>query len=1131
MWHLLDLVNHLSDCSTQKHLNQHLREFALKYIYPRLGNPHSLYIALPFWSENEIDPETGQDGYWTNIPCFVKERKYILSYAVFFACIGDYNLNPFSFTKFIARQQVGCIPLVVQFQRKTTSREGWPSGNLAEIHELCEDGYRLIINVPYLPDLEVRPSSSDEDLINLLSIKIEGGPIEITFEKLMKQQRVLSDRRSQELRQTFNTDGFKGYWSELHNYLCDEFKERLHLGSWKKRSTRDFARFCTTYSIIPDWQYVYHLPSKVTKHRLKKSGCYAEYGSGGPIFATRKEVEETQLMEMAVATSLEFRGASLDDKVRKTVKDITKHALRSAVAAIMARNMSHHEGSHIIPRARVSDICQRYNELFCLKPHNGSPCPVPSELIENLKNQLDEYIQKKQDFLAEITSEPLTTTKTARFYQDIIAPLIQNVLFMDTIAANEGVRYFVDRGALQNRLLIKVYFLNKEIKGKFSCDPSGTRNHTFVTYPDQAFPYTLFCSECNPHSDDALLRFAGVDSNVSDFSIELPGSIGEHAFYAFLENLIRNAAKHNLDKLQQEPPCPLEIRIEIADEDDEFYQVDISDNLTNWNRKKCQEIGNYLKNSLVEPTGELRKEAWGIAEMKVSSALLKGSTDWTKLEGNTALEFLSVHKRKVDCQNRLAYRFYMMKPKKVCALLPDHALGTDQVNQLRKDGIWLFQSIEEMSNTLLKGRSIAAFKFAVLNLHSINGEWEDIRRLIPYLPFRVITQVGDAQQNTARGILGGAVFTDEHEDFPALFRSCNTQLIITKLWRLWLSRWTRQAMLDVYFEQEQSRSPTSQWIELVQKWGEENYQPNIWYNEEKNGIASQKVKKPNGISKLNDVPRIIFDRHAIVSTKIQNALDVGVRDSYYVFDKLSSDFISIITSEVSEKLVYALLEAGLLRILIVDSRIAERSCDENILPPHWITYLKHYIIKTSKFPCDMSCNPMRWHVASIGKVFICTHFNINGKPTLLHPNVRDVPYLKLKIYMEDDSSVKRIQVALRSDNQTEERKIEFSLKNGKRDLKSSLGMDFDMIIIHQGDIDTRKPSKGFNFRKFVDSLKQLIPFVIIDSGRGIPVEVQRTPNVKFLPYSLLGQYVAQKRIDKVQLTEILMSLTRRRSEQ
>jgi len=46
---------------------------------------------------------------------------------------------------------------------------------------------------------------------------------------------------------------------------------------------------------------------------------------------------------------------SLQENIQKDIEEIQSHAIRSAVAAIMIRNFSHHHGSHVLPRIQINN--------------------------------------------------------------------------------------------------------------------------------------------------------------------------------------------------------------------------------------------------------------------------------------------------------------------------------------------------------------------------------------------------------------------------------------------------------------------------------------------------------------------------------------------------------------------------------------------------------------------------------------------------------------------------------------------------------------------------------------------------------------------------------------------------------
>ena len=133
-----------------------------------------------------------------------------------------------------------------------------------------------------------------------------------------------------------------------------------------------------------------------------------------------------------------------------------------------------------------------------------------------------------------------------------------------------------------------------------------------------------------------------------DVLLAIPGGlVGYHAFYVILENIIRNAAKHGYVRHKNEIHH-LDIIIEILYDPEEkiriqngekilpAYLLRIYDNVSRvaWSeemRKNGEGVKLWGKNSMneklatsiIDETGQLRKEDWGLAEMKIAAGYLQ----------------------------------------------------------------------------------------------------------------------------------------------------------------------------------------------------------------------------------------------------------------------------------------------------------------------------------------------------------------------------------------------------------------------------------------------------------------------------------------------------------------------------
>lgn len=330
-----------------------------------------------------------------------------------------------------------------------------------------------------------------------------------------------------------------------------------------------------------------------------------------------------------------------------------RHARQAAAASILSRNLAHNIHSHVTPRATVEAVRQRLGARY-----SGSQA---LEVVEILKGRLDQYLAERADFIAEVTSEPLTTTKPVWFYKEVVLPLITNTLWTDNIAKNEGVDC--------QKLQIRVWIKETEMRVGFRCCDSQCDCPEYVYPPDGSggsLPFSTLCEKCPNCSCPCSQGGAGPVLRPlikgEDVEVEVPGSVGEHALYGFLENLIRNAAKHNKDKLK----CGiLSIYLCLEPEDEEFYRLEVWDNLSG--AEKVDSIKAHIQEDLVDEELHLRREAWGIAEMKIAATLLAGCRDFGRLR-----EFLGVDSsprcRSHGVTNQLVYKLRLMRPKLVVVL-------------------------------------------------------------------------------------------------------------------------------------------------------------------------------------------------------------------------------------------------------------------------------------------------------------------------------------------------------------------------------------------------------------------------------------------------------------------------------
>ncbi len=127
---------------------------------------------------------------------------------------------------------------------------------------------------------------------------------------------------------------------EINDNKVNEVKESIRIFFEHLKSNEFFVK---------DWKYIYYLVSPIKRERAV---------SGLSIF--KKELIDNETLEWLFLL-LSYPFLQID--IQLLEKNERIHALRSAVAAIMARNMSHIHGSHIEPGLQHK-ICTFEELLF-----------------------------------------------------------------------------------------------------------------------------------------------------------------------------------------------------------------------------------------------------------------------------------------------------------------------------------------------------------------------------------------------------------------------------------------------------------------------------------------------------------------------------------------------------------------------------------------------------------------------------------------------------------------------------------------------------------------------------------------------------------------------------------------------
>ncbi|MCK9235113.1 MAG: hypothetical protein M0Q41_02085 [Bacteroidales bacterium] len=867
-----------------------------------------------------------------------------------------------------------------------------------------------------------------------------------------------------------------------------------------------------------------------------------------PALSERKTIKDT------IESIWEKHYRLIEPELKATLvsvlqEETKKQALSVAIAEIFARNFAHNIGSHVAIRATDKMVKQRVLELYNMdEGFLKQDCFI--HWLDYMGEKFDLFEVARNEFVADTNLSP----KNLMFYRHVLLPFVENTLIMDNIAHSEGINYKIDK--CYNKLKIKTIINGNEVKAKYSQllkhnDSNG------ICYSDN-FPY-LVKTITGVSLEDAFKQSKLKQGE--DLEICL-GS--EHTIYSILENMIRNSAKHNKERLQGKEF--LEITVNVKDEEDpDYYTIQIFDNISAVTADALREFQKKIDTSLINEKGEIEKANLGIADIKINAHLLKTESDITdeslkkaitliyrleyeannpitktvqnqETEGNEniktgfyePLEAKVVKETKFETYDNskslnkekriynFGYEFKLSKPKKVIWIGKK-----ENSDEYRKKGVVFVENHKDFKPEKLiqQVEPLANYQFAILELEAVkdltnnspNYDWDDF---LIKLPHRVLLNATEDQINGCAAIKelvdDGRIQLVEFTKIPDIDNDWDFKFL-KQLWEEWLkAKWgicsSKKAKLVVYFEEEQ----------FAEKWNDANID---------GGQVFDLIVLTNtnlGNEKLNNVSNtdvfVIYDHHAkgwigsLVGNKYngifpgklqQNNLqfcpDFINKDAYFQFDKSSDDYVKFAFPDTGNNqflFVYEAIEAGLMKIVIVDERITEMlsnyDSDDNI---------KGKITKDFEF--NASSNQNYTDLANNGNVFIVTEF-------ANEEIVKKEEYKNLSIILSDkDFNCRFPNGVIIKENNTE---IKGEIECQK--------VNFDSLIIHRTYLAKLfDNNKNLSKKELMNLIYKTFKSVVVISGGGYPHSFEPL-KVKFKPYSQLKKHFI-KYPSKVSLTKII----------
>jgi hypothetical protein len=281
----------------------------------------------------------------------------------------------------------------------------------------------------------------------------------------------------------------------------------------------------------------------------------------------------------------------LSSSQRYYEKIALNNSIKTAIAAIMARNMSHNLGSHVFYYTR--------NEINKLSED------VDSKHKSDLKglSWFLHYVQERQDFVATVTSQD-------DYY---LGPLNLKMDVLDEITPDAVDKRHNSEPPATNFIL--KFIVNSEGLTRLQKYGDITESTNFLDEIELKLLKEGEIPEFNSwDNSDIAKAYYDIDLAVKG------GQQSRHAFLIILENIIRNAAKHAYRRGNSKG---LRITIKIT-KIDSTYKIDIFDNCDNAKiaKPKILELLNNIE-ILNTDNDQINKDSKGLKEIIVCIAWLK----------------------------------------------------------------------------------------------------------------------------------------------------------------------------------------------------------------------------------------------------------------------------------------------------------------------------------------------------------------------------------------------------------------------------------------------------------------------------------------------------------------------------
>ncbi len=801
---------------------------------------------------------------------------------------------------------------------------------------------------------------------------------------------------------------------------------------------------------------------------------------------------------------------------------------KAAIAAILARNFSHVIGSHVLSNPRFAEglvghdvissvriqlgkwlrmfdqITDEYIEMdypvsetggYWSRARNalfdaGNELSQGGALLKNTR-RFHHYLQGRFDFIARAIGDFEDRCEPVFFVAELLNSFLAQTTFIDSIVSDLGIR--------KKNLSFKVKL------------PHPNNPEDMIEF------ISIFEEEKTKAGISEGFRWqkcGEVEIEDCDVMVGLPGGmISAHAFYALIENIIRNSIKYN--RKEQEYCLHIELK-QGRDSENTTYNRSNHYHLTFWDNYSGADtlavVSKYFKQDVLDNEGRTQTKGLGVQEMKICAENLiaeplrkqikeckweSESVDNQKLF--KATPFIRPNNNDQD----LTYTLDIAKPVLIAIWeKKQKQTGTNEVANNKEEALPSdCTSLIRFSSNIEALVTLGAHILVIDGHKEVNNIAKDIREYTHSLPFRILVVCNNVNAtkrwNNIKKLCDRVQVINSralHDKLTPEFKNKEIAYnFIIECYDAWLREWKSGESWDLWIGFERNAEQVdSTWKYILDEFKKNPVNKEEYLGSDRKPLINIFVKSHEGsdVWASNDTQKkavfgkkdaeeeywkrelneeidkkraLVFDNHGECFHDASNAersLDFRKSTRFYQkFGGNTPDLFRTLFNPPSRSLgfaffIYSLVESCLTNVGIVDERIATDVLDSDIgfakaLSDHQ---------KTGVFP-----------------IFRIRQNENNN--TYLSENH------KIALEIECPTQAKKEGVLL--DN--ESCNLLISQEYGTFDV-SSTDINLDVLVVHEGALDLLFSGENSptteEKKKFSEALLKIVPSIIRTSGRG-----------------------------------------------